>query len=98
MGAYAVAKSGVVMLTRVLAQELGRHGIRANSIAPGLARTDFSQATWSNAEVLEQIEAALPLGRIAETGDFVGAALFLASEASSYVTGHTILMDGGGSA
>jgi NAD(P)-dependent dehydrogenase (short-subunit alcohol dehydrogenase family) len=96
MGAYAVAKAGVVMLTRVLAQELGHHGIRANSIAPGLARTDFSRATWSNGEVLKQIETSLPLGRIAETGDFVGAALFLASDASSYVTGHTILMEGGG--
>jgi NAD(P)-dependent dehydrogenase (short-subunit alcohol dehydrogenase family) len=96
MGAYAIAKSGVVMLTRVLAQELGPHGIRANSIAPGLTKTDFSQATWSNAEVLKQVSASLPLGRIAETGDLVGAALFLASEASSYVTGHTILMEGGG--
>jgi len=95
MGAYAVAKSGVVMLTRVLAQELGPHGIRANSIAPGLTRTDFSHATWSNADALKQVEASLPLGRIAETGDLVGAALFLASDASSYVTGQTIVMEGG---
>ena len=96
MGAYAVAKSGVVMLTRVLAKELGPHGIRANSIAPGLTRTDFSKATWMNPEILKQVEASLPLGRIAETGDLVGAALFLASDASSYVTGDTILMEGGG--
>ena len=96
MGAYAIAKAGVVMLTRVLAQELGRYGIRANSIAPGLTRTDFSRATWSNPELTRQIEASLPLGRMAETGDLVGAALFLASDASTYLTGHTILMDGGG--
>ena len=96
MGAYAIAKSGVVMLTRVLAQELGPHGIRANSIAPGLTKTDFSKATWSNPDILAKAEASLPLGRMAETGDLVGAALFLASDASSYVTGHTILMEGGG--
>jgi NAD(P)-dependent dehydrogenase (short-subunit alcohol dehydrogenase family) len=96
MGAYAVAKSGVVMLTRVLAQELGSHGIRANGIAPGLTRTDFSRSTWSNPELIKQIEASLPLGRIAESADLVGAALFLASDASSYITGHTILLEGGG--
>jgi NAD(P)-dependent dehydrogenase (short-subunit alcohol dehydrogenase family) len=96
MGAYAIAKAGVVMLTRVLAQELGRYGIRANSIAPGLTRTDFSRATWSNPELMKQIEASLPLGRIAESVDLVGAALFLASDASSYVTGNTILLEGGG--
>lgn len=96
MGAYAIAKTGVVMLTRVLAQELGKYGIRANSIAPGLTRTDFSQATWSNPELMKQINASLPLGRIAESADLVGAALFLASDASSYVTGNTILLEGGG--
>jgi len=96
LGAYGIAKAGVVMLTRVLARELGSHGIRVNSIAPGLARTEFSRTTWGNPEVLKKIEASLPLGRIAEPDDFVGAALFLASDASSYVTGHTILMEGGG--
>jgi hypothetical protein len=96
MGAYAIAKAGVVMLTRVLAQELGRYGIRSNAIAPGLTRTDFSRATWSNPELTRQIEASLPLGRMAETSDLVGAALFLASDASTYLTGHTILMEGGG--
>ncbi len=96
MGVYAIAKAGVVMLTRVLAQELGKHGIRSNGIAPGVTRTDFSRATWSNPELLKQIEASLPLGRIAQTSDLVGAALFLASDASTYLTGHTILMEGGG--
>ena len=96
LGAYGIAKAGVVMLTRVLARELGSYGIRVNSIAPGLARTEFSRVTWDDPEVLKKIEASLPLGRIAEPEDFAGAALFLASDASGYVTGHTILMEGGG--
>ena len=97
MGAYGMAKAGVVVMTRYLARELSDHGIRVNGIAPGLTRTDFSQKTWSNAEVLKNIEASLPLGRMAETDDMADVALFLASDASRYVTGQTILMDGGGS-
>jgi NAD(P)-dependent dehydrogenase (short-subunit alcohol dehydrogenase family) len=95
MAGYSIAKTGVVMLTRALAQELGRHGIRANAIAPGLAKTEFSRASWTDPEFTKQYNASVPLGRMAETTDFVGAALFLASNASSYVTGHTILVDGG---
>jgi NAD(P)-dependent dehydrogenase (short-subunit alcohol dehydrogenase family) len=95
MGAYSVAKAGVVMLTRVLAHEMGRSGIRANCVAPALVKTDFSRHTWSDAETLRQVEASLPLGRVAETNDLVGAVLLLASDASSYITGHTILVDGG---
>jgi dehydrogenase/reductase SDR family protein 4 len=95
MGVYSIAKAGVVMLTRALAQELGRYGIRANAIAPCLVKTEFSRDSWSDPEFLKQCEASIPLGRVAETTDLVGAALFLASEASCYVTGHTILVDGG---
>jgi len=95
MGAYSVAKAGVVMLTRVLAQELGKFGIRANTVAPAMVRTEFSRHTWSDPETLKQVEASLPLGRVAETTDLVGAVLLLASDASSYITGHTILVDGG---
>jgi NAD(P)-dependent dehydrogenase (short-subunit alcohol dehydrogenase family) len=95
MGGYSIAKAGVAMLTRVLARELGAHGIRANAVAPGLARTEFSRLSWSDPEFLKQYEASVPLGRIAETGDLTGVILFLASDASSYVTGHTILVDGG---
>jgi NAD(P)-dependent dehydrogenase (short-subunit alcohol dehydrogenase family) len=95
MAGYSIAKTGVVMLTRALAQELGKHGIRANAIAPGLAITEFSRASWTDLEFTKQYNASVPLGRMAETADFVGAALFLASGASSYVTGHTILVDGG---
>jgi NAD(P)-dependent dehydrogenase (short-subunit alcohol dehydrogenase family) len=95
MGGYSIAKAGVAMLTRVLARELGPYGVRANAVAPGLARTDFSKASWSDPQFLKQYEASVPLGRIAETDDLTGAILFLASEASRYVTGHTILVDGG---
>ncbi len=95
MGAYSVAKAGVVMLTRVFAHELGRFGIRTNTVAPAMVRTEFSRQTWSDPQTLKQVEASLPLGRVAETTDLVGAALFLASDASSYITGHTILVDGG---
>ncbi|MBA7708574.1 3-oxoacyl-[acyl-carrier-protein] reductase [subsurface metagenome] len=97
-GTYSVAKAGVIMLTRALAQDLGSYGIRANTIAPGLARTEFGRASWSNPEYLKKIEAAIPLGRIAEPDDIVGAAVFLASDASAYITGTTILIDGGRSA
>lgn len=94
-GAYSVAKAGVVMLTRVLAAEWGKYGIRTNTLAPAMVMTEFSRDTWSNTAVLKQIEASLPLGRVAEPRDLVGAALLLASDASSYITGHTIVLDGG---
>ena len=96
MGAYGVAKAGVVMMTRFLARELSAHGIRVNGIAPGITKTDFSRKTWSNPELLKTIEDSLPLGRMGEADDMADAALFLASDASRYITGETILMDGGG--
>jgi gluconate 5-dehydrogenase len=96
MGPYSIAKAGVVMLTRALAQELGKHGIRVNAIAPGLVKTDFSKDSWeNNPDFVKQYSSQMPLGRMGETTDLVGAALFLASDASAYVTGHTILIDGG---
>ncbi|HCP60011.1 MAG TPA: short-chain dehydrogenase [Dehalococcoidia bacterium] len=98
MGAYCIAKAGVVMLTRVLALELAQYNIQVNAIAPYMVRTKFSQPLWSDAQTLEQIEAEIPLGRLAETKDVIGAVLFLASGASGYITGHTIVVDGGLSA
>jgi NAD(P)-dependent dehydrogenase (short-subunit alcohol dehydrogenase family) len=96
MGPYSIAKAGVVMLTRALAQELGKSGIRVNAIAPGLVKTDFSKDSWeNNPDFVKQYSSQMPLGRLGETTDIVGAALFLASDASAYVTGHTILIDGG---
>ncbi len=98
MGAYCIAKAGVVMLTRVLALELAQYNIRVNAIAPYMVKTKFSQPLWGDPETLKQIESEIPLGRLAEPGDIVGSALFLASDASSYITGHTIIVDGGLSA
>lgn len=98
MGAYCIAKAGVVMLTRVLALELAQYNIRVNAIAPYMVKTKFSQPLWGDPETLKQLESEIPLGRLAEPGDIIGSALFLASDASSYITGHTIIVDGGLSA
>jgi len=95
MGVYCVSKAGVNMLIRVLARELGSYGIRVNGIAPGLVKTDLSRHDWEDPDIRAQREAATPLGRLAETTDLAGAALFLASDAAAYVSGHTILVDGG---
>ncbi len=82
------------MLTRVLARELGSYNIRVNAIAPGTVRTRMSEATRSGPEAPE-ILANISLGRFGETNDVIGAALFLASDAASWITGHTLLIDGG---
>lgn len=96
MGAYCVAKAGVVMLTRVLARELYSYGIRVNAIAPGLVQTELSRPSWSDPETVKRIQSTMPPGApLAQPGDIVGSALFLASEASNYITGHTILVDCG---
>jgi len=95
MGAYCIAKAGVVMLTKVLAVELGQYNIRVNAVAPYIVKTKFSQPLWSEPEALKQIESEIPVGRLAETGDITGAVLFLAADASGYITGQTIIADGG---
>jgi len=94
-GAYCVAKAGVVMLTRVLARELGRYNIRVNAISPGVVETEMSRPMWSDPRFMRQFMAIVPLGRMAQPNEIANVALFLASEASSYITGHTILVDGG---
>ena len=97
-GSYAISKAGVIMLTRVLAREFGPK-IRINAIAPGNIRTTASQANVPEANVdsekLAQILAHVPLGRFGEPSEIASVALFLASDASSYITGHTIVADGG---
>ena len=94
-GVYSVAKAGAIMLTRVLALELASSNIRVNAIAPGITKTERLQGIWSNPELLKEWEARIPLGRMGERGDIASAALFLASEASSWVTGQTLSVDGG---
>lgn len=98
MGFYCVAKAGVEMLTRVLAQELAPDHINVNAVAPGVVRTKFSQPFWSNGTLFNEIVQAIPLGRIAETGDVVGAVLFLASGLADYITGQILSVDGGSTA
>ncbi len=95
LGAYSIAKAGVVMLTKLLAVELAAYKIRVNAIGPYLVKTAFSLPLWSDPETCKTVEASIPLGRLAEAEDVMRTALFLASEASSYITGQTIFLDGG---
>jgi 2-deoxy-D-gluconate 3-dehydrogenase len=95
MGVYCVAKAAVEMLTKVLAVELALDGIKVNAVAPCMVRTDFSRPFWSNEGLLCEIEKTVPMGRIAETRDVVGAVLFLASNLSDFITGEVLTVDGG---
>ena len=92
---YCAAKAGVAMLTRVLALELAGYNIRVNAIGPGWVKTELNKSFWSDPKTLKQIEAEIALGRWAMPSEIANVALFLASDASSYLTGHTILVDGG---
>ena len=94
-GFYAISKAGVIMLTKVLAQEWGQYNIRVNVIAPGIIKTRFSEVLWSDSATHKVNEDSIALGRIGGAEEIAGSALFLASEASSYMTGQSIIMDGG---
>jgi NAD(P)-dependent dehydrogenase (short-subunit alcohol dehydrogenase family) len=95
LGAYCVSKAADLQLARNLAVEYGRHNVRVNCIAPGLIKTDFARALWENPETLKRATSGAPLGRIGEPDEIAGAAVFLASRAGSFVTGQTIVVDGG---
>jgi len=95
MGVYSISKAGVVSLTQALALELGKHGIRVNAIAPGTTRTDMTRPLFEDEGFVEAHVARTPLGSLAEPEDMVGAAIYLASDASRHVTGQTIVIDGG---
>ncbi len=95
IGAYSVSKAAVIMLTAVQAKTWGCDAIRVNAIAPGLIKTDFAKALWDNPEILRTTLESSALGRIGEPDEIAGAAVFLASNASSFMTGQTIVLDGG---
>ena len=95
IGAYNISKAADMQLARNLAIEFGGDNVRVNCIAPGLIKTDFSQALWSNPDVKSGYEAKTPLGRMGEADEIAGAVIFLSSQAGSFVTGQTIVVDGG---
>lgn len=92
---YCTAKAGIAMLTRVMALEFASYSIRVNGIAPGWIKTKLNEHLWSDPKSRKQIEATIPLGYLAEPSAITGTALFLASDISSYITGHTVVVDGG---
>jgi NAD(P)-dependent dehydrogenase (short-subunit alcohol dehydrogenase family) len=95
IGAYNISKAADFQLARNLAAEFGPHQVRVNCIAPGLIRTDFAKALWEDPNTLKAVTAHTPLQRIGEPHEIAGAAIFLASPASTYVTGQAIVVDGG---
>lgn len=95
IGAYNISKAADFQLARNLAVEHGGDGIRVNCIAPGLIRTDFARALWEDDGNLKRALSGTPLARIGEPEDIAGTAVFLASDASRYLTGQTIVVDGG---
>src|SRR5277367_4959284 len=97
LGAYGISKAAEAQLARNLALELGPKGIRVNAIAPGLVKTDFAKALWSNPVFLRNVEERAPLRRIGQPVEIAGIAVFLASQAASFITGQLLVADGGSS-
>jgi NAD(P)-dependent dehydrogenase (short-subunit alcohol dehydrogenase family) len=95
MGVYSVSKAAVLMLTKVLAAELAQFNIQVNAIAPGFVKTKFSSALWQNPQVNQAIINTIPQKRMAEPEEIAGLAVYLASPASSFVTGAIFSIDGG---
>ncbi|SLN19678.1 SDR family NAD(P)-dependent oxidoreductase [Oceanibacterium hippocampi] len=95
LGAYGISKAADMALARNIAVEYGPYNIRANAIAPGLIKTDFARALWENPEILKQATSKAPLRRIGTPEEIAGAAVFMASDAGAFMTGHTMVIDGG---
>lgn len=95
MIAYTASKSALKGMTHTLAHRFGREGIRVNAIAPGFHKTDMSEPLWSDPVGSERVTRRTALGRWGDVDDLVGAALFLASPAAAYITGETVVVDGG---
>ena len=95
---YAMSKAGLQMMTRALASEWGKHGVRVNGIAPGFFPTALAAELWAREKMMSWVREQTPLGRLGDVRELVGAAIFLASAAATFVTGHTLRVDGGMSA
>ena len=95
LGAYNISKAADVMIVKNIATEFGHKNIRANSIAPGLIRTDFAKALWENPDILKSVLSTTPMKRIGEPDEISGVAVMLASSAGNYINGQTIVVDGG---
>ena len=95
IGVYAITKAADIQMAKNLAREFGPDNVRINCIAPGLVRTDFAKALWEDPENLKHSVSNASMGRIGEPHEIAGAAVFLASDASSFMTGQTIVVDGG---
>ena len=96
IASYSISKAAMNMMTQACAKTWGQDNIRVNCIAPGLIKTDFSRALWENEEILAQSTSGSALHRIADPDEMAGAAVYFASPASSFVTGQTLILDGGG--
>jgi dehydrogenase/reductase SDR family member 4 len=92
---YSMTKAALIMMTKNWAKEFGQHGIRSNAIAPGLIKTDFSEFFWKNETVRSRIESSQPIPRIGGPQEIGFAALYLASDESSFITGQVFVIDGG---
>ncbi|MBZ0308021.1 MAG: glucose 1-dehydrogenase [Anaerolineae bacterium] len=95
MGIYSISKAAVIAMTQTLAQELAPDNIQVNAIAPGIIQTKFAEALWSNEQIHRRLVENTPAGRIGQPEELVGAAIYLASEESSYMTGQVMVVDGG---
>jgi len=94
-GIYSTSKAALIMLTKVLARELGRKNIRVNAICPGLIKTKLSEPIWADPQAAKQVTTQKALGRIGTADELIGTAIYLASEASSFTTGAILQVDGG---
>jgi NAD(P)-dependent dehydrogenase (short-subunit alcohol dehydrogenase family) len=92
---YSFTKAGLIMMTRNWAKDFGPHGVRVNAIAPGLIKTDFSEFFWKDEAVQQRIAGTQPIRRIGDPDEIGFAALYLASDESSFVTGEVLVIDGG---
>ena len=95
LGAYNISKAADVMIVKNIAAEFGHKNIRANSIAPGLIKTDFAKGLWENPDILKSVLQTNPMRRIGEPDEIAGAAIMLSSKAGNYINGQTLVIDGG---